>query len=488
MANDLASEDDPVNYLPARVNPNLAAQRQRYNLAERQQTSPLMQAGNVQFAKELSSMGNRGAIPDLINRGLIANTAGLPVDMLNTVLQTLGLGSEQPLGGSDSIRRALEYYGLSSETQRPMLETLASLTPPRAVMGAARVAGQGAKAVGRAAAPVAGQALENYMVRTGGVLPALPLSGKSGFGAFDPRYDPRALEQPRLQAMTRDVQLNPNAANAPQVSLVDFEGKPFITSMADRTAAGGNLVGIDDVTFNRPVGLFGGQDYMFNNPQKVWASAKQPVNQLMQTANEIKAATGQNPIYIPWRMAPTGGDFSTMTGETMLAYADSAMGKTQKKNLDRAIKKIIPDWIGVSDPASVEQFRNAPDRLRKAIKGVMDVNFRDSGGLNIGGARLAVSDPAQIAAQEGGLQNVGEIFANQTILSQSNNPSYKFAVPGRGLGTLTEDRNIFELLPEVVKARGMTSPTTPRATDLRALQMKPYSGVITNQLLKSLGY
>jgi len=284
------------------------------------------------------------------------------------------------------------------------------------------------------------------------------------------------------------VQLNPNAANAPQVSLVDFEGKPFITSMADRTAAGGNLVGIDNVTFNRPVGLFGGQDYMFNNPGKAWASAKQPVNQLMQTANEIKAATGQNPIYLPWRMAPTGGDFSTMTGETMLAYADSAMGKTQKKSLDRAIKKMIPGWTGVSDPASVEQFRNAPDRVRKAIKGIMDVNFRDTGGLNIGGARLAVSDPAQIAAQEGGLQNVGEIFANQPILSQSNNPSYKFAVPGRGLGTLTEDRNIFELLPDVVKARGMTGPTTPRATDLRALQMKPYSGVITNQLLKSLGY
>lgn len=171
MANYLAPEDDPVNFLPARVNPNLAAQGRRYNLAERQQTSPLMQAGNVQFAKEIASMGNRGAVPDLINRGLIANTVGLPVDLLNTTLQFLGLGSEQPLGGSDSIRRALEFYGLSSETQRPMLETLTSLTPPKAVMGAARVAGQGAEALGRAAAPVAGQALENYMVRTGGILP-----------------------------------------------------------------------------------------------------------------------------------------------------------------------------------------------------------------------------------------------------------------------------------------------------------------------------
>ena len=194
MANYLAPEDDPVNFLPGRVNPNLAAQGRRYNLTERQQINPLMQAGAEQWVKEFASMKNRGAVPDLINRGLIANTAGLPVDLVNTVLQSLGLGSEQPVGGSDSIRRALEYYGLSSETQRPMLETLASLTPPRAVMGAARVAGQGAEALGRAAAPVAGQALENYMVRTGDILPMdvyhgsphrFPPTAKNPLGEFD---------------------------------------------------------------------------------------------------------------------------------------------------------------------------------------------------------------------------------------------------------------------------------------------------------------
>ena len=156
---------------PATANPNFLAQGRRANVAQRSMPGPTMQAANTQLAKELSSMGDRGAIPDLINRGLIANTAGLPVDLVNTVLQSLGLGAEQPVGGSDSIRRALEYYGLSSETKRPMLETLAGLTPPKAVMGAARAAGQGAEAVSRAAAPVAGQAIENYLVRSGGVLP-----------------------------------------------------------------------------------------------------------------------------------------------------------------------------------------------------------------------------------------------------------------------------------------------------------------------------
>lgn len=395
--------------------------------------------------------------------------------------------------------------GMTTRIRPEALEAAITVAPAAqpvtmATLAASRAATKAAMQAGKAGERYAEKVLPGIMERGG--LPAelalglvqgsrsqvLPTQGRSGFGAFDPRFDPRVKEQERLQAMTRDIQLNPGAANAPTVSLADFEGRPFITSMADRTAAGGKLVGIDDVKFNRPVELMGGQDFMFNNPGQVWASAQQPVKQLMQQAAEIKQATGKDPLYMPWRMAPTGGDFAAMTGETMLAYADSAMGKMQKRSLDRSIKKMIPEWAGVSDPASVQQFRDAPDKVRKAVKNMMDTNFRDTGGLNIGGARLAVSDPAQLAAQEGGVMNVGEIFAGRPMIMESGHPSYPRGVPGQGLGTLVEDRNIFELMPEVVQARGIPDPKNPRATDIRALQMKPYSGVITNQLLKRLGY
>lgn len=351
----------------------------------------------------------------------------------------------------------------------------------------AKPAQAAAMAAGKFVAPKVGQLAEQYLTKVGGQLNALPPSGRSGIGAFDPRYDPRVQEQSRMQSMVRDIQLNPGATNAPKVSLADFEGRPFITSMSDRTAAGGNLIGIDDVSFNRPVGLLGGQDYMFNNPA-VWASGDRPAKALMKYAEEVKSATGQNPLYLPYRMAPTGGDFAQMTGETMLAYADSAMGKAQKNKLNKAIKKFIPDWVGVSNPESVNQFREVPDATRKAIKDMMDKNFRNEGGLNIGSARLAVSDPAQMAAQEGGVMNVGEIFAGQPIIKNSGHPAYPSAVPGRGIGTLTEDRNIFELLPDVVKARGIPDPLNPRPSDLRAMQMHPYAGILDEELLKRLGY
>ena len=445
--------------------------------------------------------------------GLFSDIVNVPLDYMSDPRRTQqmqGVASFIRGTGVPSTLQNLAYDpsgrglftgagGLGGTTRMRPEALEAAMTVAPMVGPAARLIDRGAMAAGRAGERYAERVLPGVMERGG--LPAeialglvqgsrsqaLPTQGRSGFGLFDPRYDPRVNEQARMQEMTRDIQINPGAQNAPTVSLVDFEGRPFITSMADRTAAGGQLTGINNVTFNRPVGLLGGQDFMFNNPGMVWSSGQGPAKALMKYADEVKSATGQNPLYLPYRMAPTGGDFAQMTGETMLAYADASMGKRQKKLLDKEIRKFIPDWLGVSNPDSVGQFRLTPDKKRKAIKDMMDKNFRDEGGLNIGSARLAVSDPAQLAAQEGGVMNVGEIFAGNPLL-KSTHPAYPGGVPGRGIGTLAEDVNVFELLPQVVQGRGIPDPRNPRASDLRAMQMHPYAGIIDSELLKRLGY
>jgi len=452
-----------------------------------------------QYRQDTPQMREYAAnVPIDVLRGRLAATLGLPSDVANIVRSPMptemfgqvdyGPQAQVPYG-TEQLLRTLPLAPAADNPLGQAANRVGAVVPltPMEALQAARLARQAALATGRYVAPKAGQLAEDYMRSMGTMPSVVPPSGRSGMGTFDPRYDPRVNEQARMQAMTRDIQLNPDVANAPTVSLADFEGRPFITSMADRTAAGGQLIGINDVAFNRPVGLLGGQDFMFNNPGQVWSSGNAPAKALMKYADEVKSATGENPLYLPYRMAPTGGDFAQMTGETMLAYADASMNKIQKKNFDKSIKKFIPDWAGVSDPASVAQFRAAPDSKRKAIKKMMDRDFRDEGGLNIGSARLAVSDPAQLAAQEGGVQNVGEIFAGSPIL-KSTHPAYPGGVQGRGIGTLGEDLNVFELLPDVVKARNIPDPRNPRASDLRAMQMHPYAGVITNELLKRLGY
>ena len=317
---------------------------------------------------------------------------------------------------------------------------------------------------------------------------ALPdTSTRIGDIEYDPRFDPRVKEQERIK--NTEVVIEPTSnVEPPTVSLVDYEGYPFVTSMSDRTRAGGVLTNIEGVELNRPVELPGGQDYMFNNPGKVWSSGAHPVRQIMAQAAALKEATGRDPLYMPWRMAPTGGDFASMAGETMLNYAEANMGKRAKQRLDKQIKTFIPDWAGVDSDKSIEQFRSAPDTVRKTIKQMMDVDFREEGGLNIGQARLATADPRQYNAPDSHIMNVGRIFADKPMVMDSGHVWYPRGVPGEGIGIIDQPRSIFELLPDYAKERGIPDPSNPRQTDIRSMQMKPYGGIISEELLRKLGY
>ncbi len=340
----------------------------------------------------------------------------------------------------------------------------------------------------------------------GAGLLAAPEEAEAGvvktFGrAFDPRFDPRVKEQEKLRDTTFTIEER-GTQDAPRIPLADLEGRPFVTTMSDRTQAGGLLTGIDDVALDRPINLQGGQGFMFENPGMVWASAPGVVNQIMRAASEV----GDNPVYLPFRMAPTGGDFATMTGETMLSFASSNMNKTQKKALDKAIRDYesvgsmvkgkrvgaglkIKDWKGVDDPSSVEVWRNTPDTLRKELMNMMDVQFRDKGGLSIGQARLAVTEPGQADALDAQIQNIGEIFTGKDVVQASGHPSYPAGVPGQGLGRTDQEVGIFELLTDA-RFGGQQKPVgdalRPTAQEIRALQMKPYTGRITEDILRGL--
>lgn len=308
----------------------------------------------------------------------------------------------------------------------------------------------------------------------------------TGNNVFDPRFDDRILEQERLKNLRTTV-IPVNDYVAPKVSLGQYEGYPFITSMSDRTGTG-LLTDINDVVLNYPVERQGGQNYMFENPF-VWASGKDPAADILELAQEFRKTTGKNPLYIPQRMTPSGGDFANMTGETMLSYAQAAMGQSGKKQLDKFVKNnYIADWKGLDDPSSIDQFRSLSDKKRKSMKKQMDKYFRNEGGLSIGEARLAMADKNQLTSKDAGIMNIGEIYANQPIIPVSGHRAYPSAVPGRGLGVADKDLNIFQLLEQHSKNRGLLDPTNPTRDDKRTLEMKPYGGVLTGDLLKKLGY
>jgi hypothetical protein len=248
------------------------------------------------------------------------------------------------------------------------------------------------------------------------------------------------------------------------------------------------LTDINNVVLNYPVERQGGQNFMFDNPM-VWASGKTPAEDIVELAGEFKKTTGKNPLYIPQRMTPSGGDFANMTGQTMLSYAQASMGQQGKKQLDKFIKNnFISDWKGVDDQTSIDQFRALSDTKRKLMKKQMDKYFRNEGGLSIGEARLAMADKNQLTGKDAGIMNIGQIYADEPIIPISGHRAYPSGIAGRGIGVVDKDLNIFQLLQEHSKNRGLLDPRNPTRDDRRTLEMKPYGGILTEDLLKQLGY
>ena len=315
---------------------------------------------------------------------------------------------------------------------------------------------------------------------------------------FDPRFYPggklRVKDAPEYRANVIDT-----GTMIPQerLALQDLEGRPYFTTMSDRTAAGGLLEGIGNKPLAHPIRLTGGQDYMRDDTGELWASAKGVVPDMVKTARQLEDQYGVPPVFMPWRMAPSGGDFAHMTGQTMLSWAAGNMPKVYKKQLDADMKKFVPDWAGIDDPKSLEQYGALPDTQRKSAMNMLDVEYRNKGGISQTQARLAVSDQSQLLSPVSGFQNVGEVDLKRGVLEGAGNATYPSVLAGKYSGTLDTDVTAMDLNPEryarALKKDGTfdTGPQGPdfldtRAAPRRAMEVGYWGGLIDEPLLRSL--
>lgn len=95
-----------------------------------------------------SDLDKAGAVAKGFNTGFLADTFGAPVDLVNAGLSAIGLGTEAPFGGSESIRRLLAAGNMGYADEQDLPED------QRALARGGRTAGQ----VGGMAAPVFGMA------------------------------------------------------------------------------------------------------------------------------------------------------------------------------------------------------------------------------------------------------------------------------------------------------------------------------------------
>lgn len=308
--------------------------------------------------------------------------------------------------------------------------------------------------------------------------------------AFDVRIEPRKRERPKIE----DMEISLSAKRVPEpseLSVFDMEGHPFITSMSDMSAAGDAVTAVNDVDLAVPVRRMGGQDFMFDDPDAVWAADLGNAAAHLELARALRKDTGQDPMFLPWAMSPTSIDFAHMPRELMLRYAAANMPKATQRRLAKDIRAILPEFKALDDPASAELFREAAGKKRAALNRLLD-QYRDEGGLGMGSARLAMTDLDQIGLPLTSLRNVGEI-ASRSELEPSRHPSYRTAIPGEGIGRLKEPLGALDLLPAVMRDADLTDPfgfpvgvVEGVKSPLRALQMKPKGGVITYDVLRAI--
>jgi len=184
-------------------------------------------------------------------------------------------------------------------------------------------------------------------------------------------------------------------------------------------------------------------------------------------------------------MAPTAVDYSTMAGETMLQYAKNNMSKSALRNLGKDIKNIIPSFPSFESENFIQAFYSGSGDQRKKVIQLMDKKYRDKGSLTSGEARLAVTDPGQYLAADGTLRNVGRIDTAAGPRSDSLHPTYNMALSGEGLGRFDRQIQVYELFPQAAMLSGI-DPMNPPRNALRALEMKPYAGLITEDVIKGI--
>tara|TARA_R110000737_G_scaffold51918_1_gene73399 strand:+ start:4805 stop:6700 length:1896 start_codon:yes stop_codon:yes gene_type:complete len=267
-------------------------------------------------------------------------------------------------------------------------------------------------------------------------------------------------------------------------SLYDFEGSPYLLTQSDRSAAGGEITSVHGTQIN-PVDLRGGRDFMFDPKSKgqVWASDPNVVKSMSKRAQELYLQYGENPLLLPYSMAPTGIDFATMPLDTMVNYARERMSKANINKLDKRIREVIPEWKGVSDPTANAVFRDVKGPARKKVADIIDKDFREvNGGMSISEGRAATTASDQYIVPEGNIKNIGRIDTSAALPSESGHPTYRGSLPGEGIGTLTNEINARPFMAQ--NGRELTGDSA----DIRSLSMNHGfgQGIIDEKLLRSI--
>ena len=293
-----------------------------------------------------------------------------------------------------------------------------------------------------------------------------------------------------------------NLISAPSKSIQDYEGRPFVASQSDTTKAGGLLTHVDEQPLNRPVELLGGQDYMFLPESQrqglLWASAEEPIDKLISQSKLARDTFGEDPIYLPFAMKPTGMDFSKQVTDTMLQSALAKLDSKQLDELDKLIRTTSKDketgqqvnlnWQGIRSENPLDGTTGGE---RKEINRIIDVNFRakdnNDGTISLTQARLANADEFQLNKEPLTIRNVGEVNMSDMKSDVSGHHTYPYALRGQGTARIKEDLSVLDLFDNTkANNKPMTRQNFDDKDYRKTTMQYPPIGLLTHEKLMKL--
>lgn len=178
------------------------------------------------------------------------------------------------------------------------------------------------------------------------------------------------------------------------------EKTEFIPLVADRTAAGQTLTGLEggarDYTFTNPVDLQGGRGFMRYPDTGAFASMENVMSDQAKRARQI-SERGNKPKAIHMSMSPEGGDFSVMMSDTVMEMMDqSDISSANINKLDKWVRENVDkDFPGMRDPSAKDYLATqVPGTRRQLIWKELDkAPYVEAGFPTMGDARVAITDP-----------------------------------------------------------------------------------------------
>jgi hypothetical protein len=280
--------------------------------------------------------------------------------------------------------------------------------------------------------------------------------------------------------------------DAPRKSFAveDLENAMVISLLGDRMSAGRRITDIDGTPVN--VMTYGGPRYgEFNEAMgspAVWASERSPISSLRK---QIRGGLeeGRDVYGVYTAMGPKSLDQTTMMTDALLQQVRG--GDIKKRDLavfDRAMRGIVPDFVGVKDPGAYQQLAGLTqgDRI-KFVQFMDSAKALDAGFPSVSATRIGLTEPELTNAPAGStgfsVMKLGPESLEDFDISLLH-PTYPVQMAGETAGRFPEMVPFDMVFSDLVSARRGAGASAGK--DLRALELRKPSQVVTPEQIERL--